>query len=45
MRVLRVYIDTSVLGGCFDEPAPEKIRAKFEEILAQSEFLKSRERP
>jgi predicted nucleic acid-binding protein len=64
MKVLRVYIDTSVLGGCFDaefslwsnrliqdfqtgryapvvssvlaseiEPAPEKIRTKFEEIL------------
>ncbi len=71
MKVLRVYIDTSVLGGCFDaefslwsnrliqdfqvgryapvvssvlateiEPAPEKIRTKFEEILTlDPEFL------
>lgn len=34
MRRLRVYLDTSVLGGCFDVEFSESSRAFFEEISA-----------
>jgi predicted nucleic acid-binding protein len=29
MKTLRVYVDTSVVGGCFDEPFQEASRALF----------------
>ena len=32
MKVLRVYADTSVFGGCFDEEFEEESRALFEEV-------------
>lgn len=32
MKVLRLYADTSVFGGCFDEEFAEDSRKLFEEI-------------
>ncbi len=32
MKTLRIYVDTSVFGGCFDEEFQEESRMLFEEI-------------